>query len=173
MKVCTQCGETKPLEDYYANGRQPCKPCHRMAMKAYREANPDKVRRNRQRWGASEAGREWATAYRDANRQKLRARERERDLMRTYGLTLGEYEDMSAAQGDQCAICGLSETSIHHRSKEPRALAVDHNHETGAVRALLCNRCNQAIGLLDDDPVLLIAAAVYLQLHNTPVRRSA
>lgn len=166
MKTCSQCGEVKPVEDYYANGRQPCKVCHRAAMKAYRETNPDKVRENRRKWEASAAGREWLIAYKTANRDVLRAKERERDLMRTYGLTVAEYDEMKAAQGDQCAICGLTETSIHHRSGEPRALAVDHDHEMGAVRGLLCNRCNQAIGLFGDDDVLLIAASIYLQLHK-------
>lgn len=43
-----------------------------------------------------------------------------------------------------------------------RSLDVDHDHATGEVRGLLCNRCNQAIGLLQDDPLIVRSALVYL-----------
>ena len=68
---------------------------------------------------------------------------------------------MLEAQGGVCAICEKPErsTSRYGRIKK---LAVDHDHDTGAVRGLLCANCNKGIGNLGDDPDILIAGAAYL-----------
>lgn len=79
-----------------------------------------------------------------------------------YGLTVDDYTDLCRAQGDVCAICKRPETTVSKLGK-PKQLAVDHCHETGAVRGLLCQACNAGIGLLRDDPVTLSAALHYLQ----------
>lgn len=69
-------------------------------------------------------------------------------------LTADEYDALSERQGGRCAICG----------DVPKGrLVVDHDHETGKVRGLLCNFCNAALGFFRDDPHRLIAAANYLQ----------
>jgi hypothetical protein len=73
-----------------------------------------------------------------------------------YGITLEQYEAMVAAQEDCCAICG-------NPPSDKRKLAVDHNHDTGAVRGLLCTTCNVGIGALKDDLRLLRAAVNYLE----------
>lgn len=62
---------------------------------------------------------------------------------------------MERAQGGRCLLCG-----------EVKPLAVDHDHVTGAVRGLLCKGCNTGIGLLREDPMLLRAAARYLESHR-------
>ena len=71
-----------------------------------------------------------------------------------YGLTIAEYDAILEAQGGGCAICG--------RSPGRKRLPVDHNHETGEIRGLLCLACNRAVGLLGDDPDLARRAAEYL-----------
>lgn len=68
---------------------------------------------------------------------------------------------MRAAQNDLCAICGKPETA--ERSGKVMPLSIDHCHVTNQVRALLCHRCNKAIGLMLDDPVRLRAAADYVE----------
>lgn len=79
-------------------------------------------------------------------------------LSRTYGLTPGEYEAMEAEQQGVCKICkGVN--------SDGRRLFVDHNHSTGAVRGLLCNPCNRALGLLEDNPERLREAAAYLEAY--------
>lgn len=80
--------------------------------------------------------------------------------LRKYGLSLEGYEALLAEQGGVCAICKLPETS--ERLNKVRRLCIDHDHETGAIRGLLCNRCNRVIGLMDDDPVILGEAMDYL-----------
>ena len=59
--------------------------------------------------------------------------------------------------GGLCLICKKPPLGKHTR------LGVDHCHATGRVRGLLCNRCNRAMGMFEDDPDLLVAAAAYLQ----------
>jgi hypothetical protein len=65
-------------------------------------------------------------------------------LMRTYKITFDRYVEIAKSQGNVCAICKKPETMRHLGNKILR-LAVDHNHDTGAIRGLLCNRCNCAI----------------------------
>jgi hypothetical protein len=74
---------------------------------------------------------------------------------RTYKLTKRQVADIRAAQNDRCAICG-----------EPSPQHLDHDHSTGATRQLLCQRCNQGLGLLRDDPAVLRAAADYVEEHR-------
>ena len=81
-------------------------------------------------------------------------------LKKTYGITLAEYEQMWIQQGGTCAVCGQFETTL--RCGRPVLLAVDHCHETGEVRGLLCNNCNRAIGMLGDNPAVLASAVEYL-----------
>lgn len=77
-----------------------------------------------------------------------------------YGLTIKEYERMLEEQKGLCAICAKPETR-----KKQRRLCVDHCHETGKIRGLLCQRCNSVLGYMKDDPNLLQSAVEYL---NTP-----
>lgn len=90
---------------------------------------------------------------------------RERMRRQVYGLAEGEFERMLADQGGVCAICGGEETSTDRRSGKVRRLFVDHDHDTGRVRGLLCQRCNFGVGQFRDDPTLLQRAIDYL---NSP-----
>ena len=89
-------------------------------------------------------------------------------LQKAYGLTLKAYENMFKAQQGLCAICKSPETGTQNRgsSAVPLSLAVDHDHKTGKVRALLCHKCNKALGLLYDDIGLLQAGIDYLVEHQ-------
>ena len=90
--------------------------------------------------------------------QKLRAWQ---GNLTRYGMTPPEYEAMLEAQGGLCAICEQPETS--KRGGVVRRLAVDHCHETGEVRGLLCNNCNRALGMFGDSPATLAGAIAYLE----------
>lgn len=81
------------------------------------------------------------------------------DIKKKYGLTLGQYQSMNDEQDGLCAICkGLPIPG--------QILCIDHNHQTGKVRGLLCRKHNAAIGMLGDDPVLVKAALDYLLKHQ-------
>jgi hypothetical protein len=76
-------------------------------------------------------------------------------LWRNYGMTIEDYEARLEAQGGVCAIC-LAEPG-------KRRLAVDHDHDSGRVRGLLCSQCNTGLGSLQDDPDLVWLAFQYLE----------
>ena len=71
-----------------------------------------------------------------------------------YGLSLEEYTTILERQNRRCAICRQPAGEL--------SLAADHDHATGAIRGLLCSRCNNGLGSFHDDPTLLQAAAAYL-----------
>jgi hypothetical protein len=79
---------------------------------------------------------------------------KEARLRSTYGLTAEDFDAIAASQDYACAICEDSEAE----------LVVDHCHATQKCRALLCNKCNLALGFLRDDPKLALRAAEYLKL---------
>lgn len=84
---------------------------------------------------------------------------REGHLRRRYGLTVEIYKQMLEQQHYVCAIC--------NREDSLGNLSVDHDHETGKVRALLCRECNSGLGKFDDDAELLERAARYVRLFQT------
>ncbi len=81
--------------------------------------------------------------------------QRDYDLRRNYGITLAEYDALAASQGGVCAVC-------REQCPTGRRLSVDHDHQSGQVRGLLCSRCNQALGLFRDRSDLLLAAIQYI-----------
>ena len=82
--------------------------------------------------------------------------------VRRYGLTPAEYRRMFAQQNGVCAVCGQPELGASRGGGGVRRLAVDHDHETGDVRALLCGACNVALGMLGEDPARIMSLALYI-----------
>ena len=83
--------------------------------------------------------------------------------LKKYGLTVDGYRAMFEEQNGSCFLCKKPESNIDSRTGKPIALAVDHCHESNVVRRLLCQRCNQALGLLRDDAALMREAADYIE----------
>lgn len=82
-----------------------------------------------------------------------------------YGITIEDYETLRDAQGRACAICGRVDPIGRVSKFGPEYwLAVDHDHDTGRVRGLLCSNCNQALGLLNENPDLVRKAIAYLEM---------
>ena len=79
-----------------------------------------------------------------------------------YGVDATRYQEMLREQKGVCAICSQPEKITDNASGKSKDLAVDHDHATGAVRALLCSACNTAIGLFNDDITLLAKAQAYV-----------
>ncbi len=162
-KRCKVCGEVKPLDQFYkavgcVDGRRgECRECFQAKAVARAEANPELRRIARERtqvWVRDNPDRKQANnrAYAASGRKK--PSDRKSHLKRTFGLTLEDYDRMLAEQDGGCAICGDPPGTT--------ALHVDHCHETGEVRGLLCFRCNSALGNLRDDPDIITLALVYV-----------
>ena len=94
---------------------------------------------------------------------------REDHLKRKYGVSIEYLEQLLEAQGGCCAICEApwEECVAPKRSRYEELfmqhLYVDHDHETGKVRGLLCNNCNVAIALFEENPSHIASAIEYLQ----------
>lgn len=110
-----------------------------------------------------ESSQEYNKRYRRAHRETYGTDYHTGDLQRRYGLTSQDLADMAAKQDHRCAICGEKEAET--RSGLVKHLAVDHDHKTGAIRALLCAPCNKGLGQFKDDPRLLALAIAYLAKH--------
>ena len=122
--------------------------------------NRGKIRLNSRRYYAKNKDKE------QARREVNRRRQKDYDLKRAFGISIQGYERMWDAQHGLCAACHKPET---HRSVsgQLRMLNVDHNHQTGGIRKLLCHNCNTALGLLAESPDRCRALAVYIEFHQT------
>lgn len=98
--------------------------------------------RAHKRWKSTAAGQRSLK-----NTEKKRAHRR---LLERYGLSEAEYDAMLTRQGSVCAACQRPETRPVRKDGSIRRLSVDHCHDSGKVRGLLCYGCNSALGFLDD-----------------------
>ncbi len=117
---------------------------------------------------ASKKQRGYATACKVCTKEKYRGTEeskasaRDAKLRHKYGITVKKFDKLMTAQGGRCAICNRTLEWGDDRHMKPH---VDHDHETGAVRGILCGYCNLMIGWSQDTPERLIAGAKYLNSH--------
>lgn len=145
-RVCSRCKEEKPYTAF------------RVHKRGARTKCPGRVCRSTTcKDCAAQQVREWSAKH--PERRKVHShRCHRKQLLRKYGLDEMQYQQMLAAQGGCCAICG----GLRGKYK----LAVDHDHTTGVVRGLLCQPCNRALGYFKDSPSVLQAATTYLQKHG-------
>ena len=163
-KTCKICKQELPEENFYRDGRYPntlcsyCKTCHKKKTKGYLEKYKDKKRatsrryyeRNRDRLLASQA------AYRKHNPSIVKETAHRSHLMKKYHLSKEDFSALLESQGGVCKICKTNNPGWHGR------FCVDHNHETGNIRGLLCNNCNVILGHSKDDTEILESAIAYL-----------
>lgn len=90
--------------------------------------------------------------------------QRRSSMLRNYGITQAHYDEMLKAQKHRCAICDSHVIALK------RQLFVDHCHRTGAVRGLLCMKCNLGLGAFEDRPARIIKAVDYLERSATAER---
>lgn len=110
-----------------------------------------------------EALRAWEHRYRLSNRERVREY-----YLKQYGITRADFDALLASQGSVCGICGQNWSGTTTKDWH-----VDHCHETGYVRGVLCHHCNIALGHFDDRPELLERAASYLRKAEEPARQHA
>lgn len=85
---------------------------------------------------------------------------REKLLKTNYNMSLKQYNEIFVKQNGCCAICKK------HQSELSITLAVDHNHETGKIRGLLCQNCNRALGHFQDNINTMQNAILYIKKYN-------
>ncbi len=128
-------------------------------VKIYANAHKEEIRIYHKAWHAAnkEEKKKKADVWRIENPEKVRMYVRKK-ILKEHGLTLADYAQMLEDQDGRCKICG----------KEPgtKVLVVDHNHQTGKIRGLLCRRCNMGLGHFEDDLATILKAAAYLEENN-------
>lgn len=168
-RECTKCFVVKPLEAFGKSNQSKtgylrvCKDCKNAYLRTYMAGSEDQRRKRRERkweWRADPENRAYENAQGyargNANPAKRALTYRKHQLKKWYGLTLERYDEMVAEQNGGCAICHDPPDGKH------QYFHVDHNHETGVVRGLLCSRCNTALGLFKSDVTRMEAAIRYL-----------
>ena len=100
-------------------------------------------------------------AFRKSNKEKIKKYNRRAKLKANYGLSEANFDELFEKQGGKCAIC--------LKEPEDKALHVDHDHRTDAIRGLLCGNCNTGLGLLQDAPEIVNRALEYLKNHESRV----
>jgi hypothetical protein len=151
---CVDCRVEFSYEHRTGPTRQRCEPC-RTERKAI------KNREKSQRWKDNNRERHVAylREYHQARKDdpEYRRKRRENMVRYTYGITQAEVDALIESQGGRCAICGGERNGAGTR------LHIDHCHDTGKVRGMLCSKCNTAVGLLDNDPDRAEKLAAYLR----------
>ena len=136
-RICTVCGLDKPLTAFVM--RQTHRP-----GKTVSQCMDCKVAYNKE--------------YRQKNKDKVSEIERKSKMKKTYGIAIEDYDRMLKEQGGGCAICNSIVPS-----ERTKYFTVDHCHETGKVRGLLCVKCNRGLGLFNDQIQRIQNAAEYLK----------
>jgi hypothetical protein len=126
-----------------------------------REATRRYLQTERGKQKNREHGRVWRERHAAEHRRYNQDRVYRALIKKAYGLTAEQYNEMIERQGGMCAICACHPD--HPRNAGRSMLAVDHDHMTGRVRALLCQSCNQMIGMANELPHILEWAVEYLQ----------
>lgn len=135
-KQCQMCKITQPISNFYKSKQAKCgyySYCRTCKLEANKRSDAKRMTQNREKF---------------LNQRK------DWHLKQVFGITLEDYNKLLSEQGGVCKIC-LGKDS-------DRMLAVDHCHTTGKIRGLLCQKCNRAIGQLDDSIERLKRAIIYL-----------
>lgn len=139
------------MREWRANNPEASKAASKRRDEAVK-ADPERMARYR------EYQRDWQKARRLTNPEDFRRWQRDSYVRTKYGIETADYELLLAQQGGRCAICGTD-----NPGKNKKFWSIDHDHETGQVRGLLCSSCNRGIGLLGDNVERLEAALSYLR----------
>lgn len=154
VKICSKCKEEKSFSCFYKSKKgckhglsSYCKECYKILRHTRWKRDKEKVKQQYKKW-----------------EQNNPDKRKNIQLRNNHGLTLDDYNAMLKNQRGVCAICGRPER-IKHKEKI-RDLAVDHNHQTGKIRQLLCGNCNYMLGHADENITILQNAITYLLKHE-------
>ena len=142
MKFCTICKIEKPYTEYHRRGdssgyRSACKSC-------YRESNLKRYHTN--------------TDTKSAHRRAAH-----KHNVGRYGLTLEMYDELYISQNGECKICHCKVFTPIDNAGMNKTACIDHCHDTGKVRGLLCRSCNTGIGSFKESLENIKSAVIYLE----------
>jgi hypothetical protein len=139
--------------------------------KGYWNANKDRIKQTHNEWRKNHKKEisDYGKKYREENKvagAEYRLKNREKILLNgiknnrrlRYGVSDNWYDERFILQNGLCAIC--------EQPPDKKPLGIDHNHKTGKVRELLCHKCNSAIGLLNEDTIIIQKVLEYLKKHS-------
>jgi hypothetical protein len=150
---CKICHHKRRIKQYADNREQAI-----IDAAKWKRANRDRVRQleKENKKKNPEKYKKWEKDFRDRHRERIN----KEAVCRNVGLAVVDYEKMLIAQENKCAICRCEETRV--QKEKLMRLCIDHDHETGRIRGLLCHNCNSGLGKFGDSPDLLTLAAIYL-----------
>lgn len=160
-KECAKCHKVKDETKFswcsakHKYRRSRCNTCRAVYHRRWSKRNPQTIVAYRRRYRENRKKQDLASYRRD---------KRQFHLMKTFGITIEQYDAMLLVQNGVCAICGNPET-MRHKGRI-LLLAIDHDHETGKIRGLLCCQCNHGLGSFRDNPKRLEKAAAYLRVYK-------
>jgi Recombination endonuclease VII len=143
---CPDCGSLTPIDDFgYSTGGTRyhislCRNCAKNKRMAYKR-EWDKKHYHEYYQEKKQSDERWS---------QRRATDR-KNLLKKFGITPQEYDEMLIKQNGVCALCGKPETAMGYNSPKTKLLAVDHDHLTGKIRGLLCSKCNMDLGAFEED----------------------
>jgi len=140
--ICRKCGKSKPLSRFANNGNGYT---YKDGKSRYKAVCKDCLTAYQREWKRN-------------NPQRAKRIDRAYRIKVKYGITRDEYAALLKSQNGTCALCGAERASSRNEN-----LNIDHNHETGQIRGLLCTRCNTVIGLVNEDISLLSKMVEYLK----------
>ena len=143
VKLCVICKEHKSFSEFYEYRKSPDGKCNR--CKVCDNSNRRK--------------------YKAENKIKVRRQQREQHLRVKFNMTQADYLAILKSQDHSCAICGKHYTDNDVAGKVDH-LSVDHCHDTGGIRGLLCHQCNRALGMFRDSQDLLYKAYKYIKEYE-------
>lgn len=154
MKICSSCRREKPQSDFHKDVSRSdglsnrCKRC--------RCKYPETIQKRCVACGDifTASGQRKAQKYCGRTCQQLHIR---------YGIDEYKYEDLLISSNYKCAICGEEEKIVDARTGKIYELSIDHCHDSGKVRGILCGNCNAGIGHFKDDIGILKRAILYLE----------
>lgn len=136
MKICSTCDTVRRPDEFYKSAYRQCKEC----VKSY---------------SSSRIKRMMAIPN---EREKVILARRKNKIKRKFNISEEEYKNIYKRK-QQCEICKTTDN-------KGKPFCIDHNHGTGIMRGLLCNKCNLGISFFNDDPVISNNMTKYLKKYQ-------
>ena len=180
MKKCYACQLEKDLSNFYIrtdNGKKSyrgmCKDCELIKSVLWKKNNKEKSNKTAAQWRTDNSGKvkESHKKWRQNNPNRSKELNKKSRLKNVFGISIEEENRMLLSQNNCCAICNVN--IFDYMNEFQKGFCVDHNHETGQIRGLLCSLCNSVIGFSKESIEILDNTKQYLNHYNSiPLEQS-